>query len=199
MKRLICLFLIAVAVNVMSCSKDSEDELKLSKDEAKTIIQKEMGYPKPVGDLSMGTRDEEVDLIIKKLIDAGYVKPDWEEQKNVYGIKGLRTHVYLPTEKGKAHIEKIRMIYRGNALQSSAFLGSVAVVDLQDIKEIFIDRTNGIATVQYVVDAKPIEPMYAMLCQGGVDCKDILKREPREIRLKKDDKVWRKENSSPTE
>jgi hypothetical protein len=199
MRRLICLFLIALTGNVMSCARDSGDELKLSRDEAKAIIQKEEGYPKPVGDLQLGARAEIVVPIIKKLIDSGYIESDLEEKENVYGIRGIRTQIYLPTEKGKANIEKIRLIYRGESLQSSAFHGSVAVADIREIKEIVIDRESGVATVRYVLHASPVEPLYEMLCSAGVDCGHLQKLKPGEIRLKRIDKVWKKENDTPSE
>lgn len=192
MKRFLCLLLVAAASSFLACTKDPG----LSKDEARIVVQKEEGFPGPVGDLSMGTNDEEVNLIIDRLIDEGYINPDYEHKEGAYGIKAIRTQVYSPSEKGKANIELIRKIYTGDELKSSAYLGSVAEVDIKEIQEVVIDRESGVATVYYTLDVKPIEPLYSIICQGGVDCGDIVKQGTREIRLKKDDQGWRRESDT---
>lgn len=172
-----------VAASLVSCG------VNLSQKEAEKLLSEHFGYPEPV----MTVIDDRYGLKIRngvqKILTDGYAYHNPKASDGSWNAALVPD--YLPTDKGKEFIEKIRF----NELWGYfTYVGAVVQESLISIDEILIDEESKTALIKYTTKYEPIEPFYSAICldkRCEFFAENIHKKNQRKARFKKYDKGWR--------
>jgi hypothetical protein len=153
----------------------------LSKEKAKAIISKEIGYPKRET-VRLG-QSKEADVVEAKLKADGCIDTSNRE----WVIQGI-TARFKATPQGKPFLSFIEYTYYRDGTKATGIEIVVFERHLNEIVEVLSDSKQGVAEVKYTTIVKPYGPYYDFV-RSMCPAPDTIQTE--RATLKKYDEGWR--------
>jgi len=178
--------LIGIILLIVSCGP------RLSENDAKAVIEKELEYPKTISTLINFWDWKDQPITWQAMLDYLVKNGDL-----VYSHTSYNNKIYKPTAKGAVYI-KSDAIRVSDGNNNMSFVCAFAQEFVTGIKEVLIDEKNNTAKVKYLVTLKPYEPYYTKVYAKSNECRvyniKLGEVKEKEIVLKKFDKGWRANN-----